>query len=126
LAEIADHLPTPRNEAVGIREKMDAMKKKMRELADSGNRADATKMIPELKQLSKNLNEIFANNPGLKEQIEQGVEPPAAQKKASSKKLDMSIEEIYDVYHNADDIVCMSVIEKEIARCQGLTKTLKD
>jgi 3-dehydroquinate dehydratase len=38
----------------------------------------------------------------------------------------MPIEEIYEVYHNAEEMICMSVIEKEIERCTKLMNTLKD
>jgi len=49
LAEIADHIPTPKSEALAIRERIDATKAKMRALVDSGNRPEAAKFVPQMK-----------------------------------------------------------------------------
>ena len=41
-------------------------------------------------------------------------------------KLQLSIIEIYEKYHNAEEVKSMAVIEKEVTRCEELAANVAD
>ena len=87
------------------------------------------------KDLMAKYNAILEEYPDVKLELQGGAgaqpQPKAEEQKVSSaaaatSKCTLSLEEIYEKYHNCEDTNAMSVIEKEIARCTKVKASTKD
>ena len=92
----------------------------------AGDKANAVIFMKKYKDGLTKYNAILAEYPDVKETLAPATAGTSKPKPAAPVKKELTLEEIYDKYHDAEQTVAMSLIEKEVKRCTQVMNSSKD
>ena len=131
----------PKQRAQALRLQVDKLKEEMKELMQQGKKPEALAKLRLSKSSQQELEAIYARNPDIMYELEPDRKPDPKQEEMKQSEIEAQaaaggkpvqqptrpppatnegILDVYEKYHNYEDIKAVSVMEKEVARCKDL------
>ena len=120
-AEAQEKIQEGRN----LKDKAESLKADTLALKAKGLKTEALTKMREYKAAQAQFDAFISENPDvLPEMYVDHEEPPKPKPPAKPKQL--SAQDIYDKYHDVDEMNCMKVLEHELSRCKELSTNVED